>query len=588
MNELPQAARSGGLDAVDRLDIAGLTLDLRREELRDAAGTRIELRNRSFGVLRHLAINAGRVVTKDELLNVNWPDVTVTEDSLTQCISEIRRALGDGGRDLVRTVPRRGYMIVFPERSLAESELPALANPRGLAWYRNPRVVAPALLGAAILVLWGSWSLTRDIGSSSAALPVPAAVSPGPTVAVLPFENNTGDAGQDMLAEGLTQGMISALGRFGELRVLARGVTSTYKGRVPNIMDLGRVLGADYAVDGSARRNGDVSRVDIRLSDARTGAQVWSKTFEANVDVAFRLATEDDISGKASAMIGGYWGAIGTAEYKRIQTKSSTELTPYECIVQGVVGTATDVAVPEPVAKARDCLERLTREEPGNAAAWAALVLVFNTQRNWGFALPPEEAASVDRRLYLAAKAVEAANRAIEIAPNDALVRGLAARAAWMACQLDLVRIETMRAIALNPNDPQNLGPLGNLMAYSGFWDEGVPLSEKGIALTAPATPRWWWWGTAKRHWARGEYQPAFEAFRHGYVEQLWLSHLHMAYTLPFLDRIEEAKAHVATLLKMKPGFTIREADSYYKAWCFEPSYREKMRDALRTAGLPQ
>ena len=87
MNELPQTARSGGLDTVDWLDLAGLTLDLRREELRNATGTRIELRNRSFGVLRHLVTNAGRVVTKDELLEVNWPGVTVTDDSLTQCIS---------------------------------------------------------------------------------------------------------------------------------------------------------------------------------------------------------------------------------------------------------------------------------------------------------------------------------------------------------------------------------------------------------------------------------------------------------------------------------------------------------------------
>ncbi len=109
---------------------------------------------------------------------------------------------------------------------------------------------------------------------------------------------------------------------------------------------------------------------------------------------------------------------------------------------------------------ARDCLERLTRSEPGNAAAWATLILVFNTQRNWGLALPLEQAASVDRRLYLATKALAAANRAIELAPNDAFVRGLAARAAWMACQPDQVRIETRRAIALNPNDPQNLGPL--------------------------------------------------------------------------------------------------------------------------------
>ena len=595
MNGALQTAGSGGLDTVDHLDLAGLTLDLRREELRDAAGARIELRNRSFSVLRHLATNAGRVITKDELLNVNWPGVTVTEDSLTQCISEIRRALGDAGRDLIRTVPRRGYMIVFPDRSAAETETSVATSPPRVAWYRHPSVI-PALFGVVILILsgallspllgplLGSWTLTK--GSPSVA--VSAIVSRGPTLAILPFENNTRDTGQDMLADGLTQGMISALGRFSELRVLARGMTSPHGARVLNAVDLGRSLGVDYAVDGTVRREGDTSRVEIRLSDARSGAQVWSKTFEAKLAVADQLAIEDEISGKASAMIGSYWGAIGSAEYKRIQTKSSTELTSYECIVQGVIGASTDITVAEPVAKARDCLERLTRNEPGNAAAWAALVLVFNTQRNWGFALPSDQAASVDKRFYLAEKALAAANRAVELAPNDAFVRGLAARAAWMACQPDLVRIETMRAVALNPNDPQNLGPLGTLMAASGFWDEGVALAEKGIALTAPATPRWWWWAIAKRHWFHGEYQPALDAFRQAFVEQLWLSHLQMAYTLPFLDRIDEAKAHATALTKLSPGFTIREADAYYGMWCFPPSYREKMRDGLRMAGLPQ
>jgi len=592
MNGALQTARSGGLDTVDRLDLAGLTLDLGREELRDASGTRIELRNRSFGVLRHLATNAGRVVTKDELLNVNWPGVTVTEDSLTQCISEIRRALGDAGRDLVRTVPRRGYMIVLPDRSATEAETPIAPSPPKVAWYRHPSIAIPALLGVVGLILLGSLlgflsgSWTRTKGSLSVA--VPATVSRGPTLAILPFENNTRDTGQDTLADGLTQGMISALGRFSELRVLARGMTSPHGARALNAVDLGRSLGVDYAVDGTVRREGDVSRVDIRLSDARTGAQVWSKTFEAKFAVADRLAIEDEIAGKASAMIGSYWGAIGSAEYKRIQTKSSTELTSYECIVQGVIGASTDITVAEPVAKARDCLERLTRNEPGNAAAWATLVLVFNTQRNWGFALPPDQAASVDKRFYLAAKALAAANRAVELAPDDAFVRGLAARAAWMACQPDQVRIETKRAVALNPNDPQNLGPLGTLMAASGFWDEGVALAEKGIALTAPATPRWWWWAIAKRHWFHGEYQPALDAFRQAFVEQLWLSHLQMAYTLPFLDRIDEAKAHATALTKLSPGFTIREADAYYGMWCFPASYREKMRDGLRMAGLPQ
>jgi TolB-like protein len=535
MNELPKTVRSGDLGAVDRLEIAGLTLDLRQEELRDAAGARIDLRNRSFGVLRYLAINAGRVVTKDELLATNWPGVTVSDDSLTQCISEIRRLLGDAGRDLIRTVPRRGYMILHPER----------------------------------------------------ASPSPGNDSGAPTVAVLPFENNTADAGQDVFADGLTQEIISALGRFGELRVLARGVTRAYKGRTQGATDLGRALGADYLVEGNVRRDGELCRIDIELTDARTGAQVWSKTFKANVDAANLLTIQDEISGQASAMIGSYWGAIGAAEYKRIQTKSSEELTPYECIVQGVIGTPTDATVLDPIAKARDCLERLTRTEPRNAAAWAALVLVFNNQRTWGLPSPTGEVASVETRLYLADMAVEAANRAVEIAPNDAFVRGQVARAAWMARQPDLLRIETMRAIALNPNDPQTLGPLGNLMAYAGFWDEGVALAEKGIALTAPSTPRWWWWAIAKRAFAHGDYRRAFEAFRESYVEQLWISHLHMAYTLPFLDRTEEARAHAATLSKMRPGFTIHEADAYYKMWCFAPFYREKMRDALATAGLP-
>ncbi|WP_426615930.1 winged helix-turn-helix domain-containing protein [Bradyrhizobium sp. McL0616] len=530
----PQDVKSGGLSAPDLVQIADLTLDLQQEELRDGTGSRVDLRHRSFDVLRHLVKSAGRVVSKDELLATNWPGLTVTDDSLTQCISDIRRLLGESGRDLVRTVARRGYMIVLPEQA------------------------------------------SQVAGDSSA----------GPTVAVWPFETDA-SVGSHTLADGLTQQIVSALGRFGELRVLTRNVTRSYKDRFQGTADIGRALGVDYLVEGHLRQDGELTRVDIHLSDARTGAQVWSKTFKVKATASNLLAIQDELSGQASAMIGSYWGAIGAAEYRRIQNKPSAELTPYECIVQGVLGIPTDATILEPVAKARECLERLTRDEPRNAAAWAALVLVFNSQRTWGFPSRTGEIGSVEQRLHLADLAVEAANGAVEIAPNDAFVRGLVARAAWMAGQPDLLRIETMRAIELNPNDPQNLGPLGNLMAYAGFWDEGVALAERGIALTGPSTPRWWWWALGKRAFAHGEYAKAFDAFRQSYVEQLWISHLHMAYTLPFLDRTNEAAGHVATLLRLKPGFTVREADAYYKMWCFAPSYREKMCDALRTAGLP-
>jgi DNA-binding winged helix-turn-helix (wHTH) protein len=165
MNEVLQTVGPGGLGAVERLDLADLTLDLRREELRDATGPRIELRNRSFSVLRHLATNADRVVTKDELLEANWPGVTVTEDSLTQCISEIRRALGDPSRDLLRTVPRRGYMIVLPNRPSPKGDTPVLTNLPERAWYRHPRFIITALLGAAL-------SFSGDLGLLRRTLPL--------------------------------------------------------------------------------------------------------------------------------------------------------------------------------------------------------------------------------------------------------------------------------------------------------------------------------------------------------------------------------------------------------------------------------
>jgi hypothetical protein len=108
---------------MDRLVLPTAVVDFQREEVRGPGGTRIDLRARSFAVLRCLADHAERLVTKDDLLAECWPGVTVTEDSLAQCVSEIRQALGAGARDVIRTVPRRGYVLMPP------SSAPQLALP---------------------------------------------------------------------------------------------------------------------------------------------------------------------------------------------------------------------------------------------------------------------------------------------------------------------------------------------------------------------------------------------------------------------------------------------------------------------------
>ena len=452
-------------------------------------------------------------------------------------------------------------------------------------------IASIAGVGAVVGGLLGYWSAWKTVSTEllhkapttvSAILdPKPIIVSRGPSVAVLSLENNTGDPSQAAFVDGLTQEVISNLGRFTALRVMSRSMPS---GTAVN--DL-RSVGADYIISGNLRRGGIVTRVIFQLADGRSGEQIWSNGFDVKSATENALALQEEIAGQASAMIGSYFGAIAQAEFRRSRDKTDSQLTPYECIVLGV-NVATPISSSEPIRRARSCLDQLVQKEPGNAAAWAALSLIYNMQRNYGFALPPDESKSLAARSYLVDKSFKAATKAVEIAPNDAFVRGVFARSYQAACVPELVRLEVERAIALNPNDTFLLGSLGNSVAWVGFWDEGAPLAEKALALTGPSAPRVWWWAIAKRHWVRGEYEEALVAFRKSYVKDFWLTELEMAYTLPFLNRLDEARAHVQAVLRAYPGFTIRDADAYYEVFCFQPSYREKMRDALRQAGLPE
>ena len=239
-------------------------------------------------------------------------------------------------------------------------------------------------------------------------------------------------------------------------------------------------------------------------------------------------------------------------------------------------------------ARARGCLEAVIKNEPANANAWIALARVLGNQRVFGFGLSAEETASVEKRLYLADKQLSAALRAVDLAPGDSSARFALAYALYGKCQVDRARVEAEKAIALNPYDADIIGGFGFWWAFSGHWDEGTALADRAIAMLGPSAPYWLWYPVAERHWVRGEYQEAYDAFQHANIEGFWLSHLDLAFTLPFLDRLDEAKAHVANLLEMYPTMTIHEADAFYKMFCFEPSFREKMAGALRKAGLPE
>jgi adenylate cyclase len=442
---------------------------------------------------------------------------------------------------------------------------------------RRSRLVPALAALAALVVAAAAWHF---LGSrlSTTAPPAVASSAPsfGPTVAVFPFANASGDAKNDALALRIGQNATDYLGKFTLLHIIGSSGGAAKSAADPIVA--GRELVAAYVVTGNVESGADALRATFQVDDVHSGARVWSQTLAPILEDAKSGAAEEELAGRAASLMK---EAILVVENARAQSKNDGERTAYDCVVMGFsVGPAT-------AARLRDCLETAAQREPSNAQVWIALSNVVKQQRIWGWGLPPEE-ASIEKRDHLADRQLEAALHSLDLAPHDAGAQAALAYSYYAKCQPDRLRIEAEKAVAFNPYDADNLGGLGRYLAFSGWWDEGTAFAEKAIKLMGPAAQRSWWWGPAKRHWFRGEYEEAYDGFQHSYTEGLWLSHLDLAYTLPFLGRIDEAKAHVEALLKIYPTMTIREADAFYKLICFEPAFREKMAGALRQAGLPE
>jgi TolB-like protein/class 3 adenylate cyclase len=478
-------------------------------------------------------------------------------------ISELPSSLGDMSKE-------EGASSEQPRRKL---RLPSL---RGSRW-------SAAVLMLVALAAFGAWQATELVrmatGKHSAE---DVARSSAPSVAVLSFDNLTGDAGQDYFGDGLSEELITSLSQFEPLRVLARNTTFAYRGKAADVSEIGHKLRAQYVVEGSFRRAADTISVTSQLIDARTGNHVWAQTFERGVGSTSLLTIQNEVARRIGAAIGDQSaGAIGRIEFDRSRSKVPSELSSYECLLQSY-----QVSTAELARRARLCAEAAVGREPTNSLAWSTLSRVLTHQRWWGTGLDGAEADDVEKRAYLVNRAIEAANRAVNLAPQSALAHLALFSAYWLTCQTERMQVEADRVLALNPNDASLLGIIGNGLAYAGLWDLGVQLAEKALTLAGPSAPRWWWYAAAKDHYRKGQYEQALEYFRRAYVEQSWLDHLHLAYTLPYVGKVEEARAEIPILMRLKPTISVEEADRYYAMWCFDKDFRGKMVTALRLTGL--
>jgi adenylate cyclase len=251
-------------------------------------GADVSLRPKSFALLHYLVTHAGRLVTKDELLSKIWPDVIVTEDSLTRCISEVRAALEDSDQTMIKTVSKRGYVFAEPVTLLDEHAVslpPADGVPEHKTEARRTGWVLPLLGLAAVLATAGVvWST---------AFWRPAALPPRLSLIVLPFSNMSADPAQDYFGDIITEELTTALTQLRGSTVISSSSAFTLKGKPVDIKQLGSDLGVSYALEGSVLRSDGSVRINARLVDTQSAKTLWSDKFD--VRRAELLLTQDDI-----------------------------------------------------------------------------------------------------------------------------------------------------------------------------------------------------------------------------------------------------------------------------------------------------
>ncbi len=441
--------QSGG-----HVTLNGCAVDFAAETLRDAAGAEIPLRAQSFAVLRHLVENAGRAVSKDELNRAVWGGLAVTDDSLVQCIRDVRRALGDESQKLVRTVPRLGYRLDPPDATRAP------ASPRQVPLF------ATAALALLVLVATVLWQTLR---------PDPPVAAGVPVVAVLPFENMSPDPALDYLGRGVADDIIAMLARAPDMAVVSALSSFPFGSTPADPREVGTALGASYLLTGGVRREGDRLRITAQLVDAATGRHLWAERFDrAGADP---LALHDEIAGRVVGALTGERGLIVRSEYRAAWGRDTARLGEYDYYLRG-----HDLFIRFD--------SRATNDEAGRI--WREGLVRY----------PESSLLAIKLGWYhcVAAGYLWSDNPAADVAAADRLARAVLAEtnlspkvrrlAVWLKAsvlaqqgEIDAALPEARRAVEMAPNDAFVLWALAENLAWAGESEQSAAWLEKAASL---------------------------------------------------------------------------------------------------------
>jgi adenylate cyclase len=417
------------------------TLDLTRGCLRNAGGE-IQLRPKSFELLRYLVQNAGRLISKDELVNAVWPNVIVGDDSLAQCMSELRNALNDRDQHIIKTVSRRGYLfdalVSSPPASSAVRQRSGLSNEPG------------------------------DLPGLDAGLAPPIsqpAVAPRLSIVVLPFANLSSDPEQQYFADGITEDLTTDLSRLTNMFVISRNTAFIYRNKPIGAKQIGRELGVRYLLEGSVRRSNSQVRVSAQLIDAATDAHLWAERFDGHTGDL--LALQDEITGRIAV-------ALDLELVNAEAARPTPNLDVLDYILQGRAAWMNPASY-DNRAQAIRMFERALELDPRSVEAQCRLAIALTARTLEG--MTDTAAADIARSKDLARKALVASPRSL--LPHYAKGQVLRAQHRYK----EAIR-EYETVIALNHNSVNAISALADCKLFTGPIEEVIPLQEQGLRLS--------------------------------------------------------------------------------------------------------
>jgi adenylate cyclase len=536
----------------DVFSFEGYTLDLTRGCVRNA-DLEVELRPKSFELLRYLVTNAGRLISKDELVNAVWPNVIVSDDSLAQCVSDVRHVLNDPDRRIIKTVPRRGYLFAAP----------VSVRPLGSPVDQSLQLAA-----------------TSKQGISQPRLAIPNLGIPPLSIVVLPFTNLSNDPDQQYFADGITDDLTTDLSGISGSFVIARNTAFTYKGKAVDAKQIGRDLGVRYIVEGSVRRGGDQILVNVQLVDAESGAHVWAERFET--DRRNLAEAQSEITGRLARTLN---VELVRDSGRRIELERADDPDASDLVMRGWAWYYRPFSAAT-YKEARRYFARALEIDPRSVDARIGLAtsLLGNISGGWSSSEQQDQA----RAEQLLLEALERdTNRSMAHVAMGILRR--------LQHRLGESKMEFETAIALDRNNARAIFQLGQTMMWLGQPEAGIPLLEKAIRLN-PHDP------TLASHYAMlglchlvlGHVDQAIDLTGKARAEnpRTYYIHLYLAGALGLRGDLEEAKAALAEAIRIRPEINSFARYRAYSPWITNPQHwalRENtLNVGLRRIGFPE